>query len=265
MERFAGPHFRVMGSAFSRFFSRSVFVALGVLVLNGCVQDASIDASADSSVVGSSANSLQNMFYASQEEADADLARFERENPSCQLWTNWQKMCSRTGVNGRVICVSDEDKTVRPSQPFCDRRSDPISGLSLADNPDEQQKLIEGEAARFSRNRFCVTYYSDDPQAYSFMLPGTADFSSIPFCVEFATNRPFNGVRGYLARHPACSEWSNFGHGLWHCIRPKQPAVCRNLTIGVSVPIRPSGPIAIGRNIWAESRPIWGLHCDHGR
>ena len=74
------------------------------LALSSCAQDAPIDANSVNAAVSNANNSTPDIFYPSQTAADADLVRFERENPSCQLWTNWQKMCSRTGEG--IHCVA---------------------------------------------------------------------------------------------------------------------------------------------------------------
>lgn len=72
-----------------------------------------------SCVTDGAAETGENIYYKTQSEADAALAAFDKENPSCQLWTNWQKMCSRTGPDGKTYCVTDPDRPVRPSVPFC--------------------------------------------------------------------------------------------------------------------------------------------------
>lgn len=54
-----------------------------------------------------------------QQHADVALAAFGEANLQCQLWTNWQKMCSRTGEGGAVACSTDPDRPVAPSEPFC--------------------------------------------------------------------------------------------------------------------------------------------------
>ncbi len=228
------------------------------LALVACIGSGSTGDDVAGGVAGGQENDI---YYSTQAAADADLNRFELDNPSCQLWTNWQKMCSRTGSGGKAVCVLDEDMPVRPSKPFCDRASDPVPSVPLADHPDDQQKLLESPAARLSRNRFCVAYYADDPSMTSFEHRESGAFKGIPFCVEFASNRPFNGERGSLARHPACDEWSNFGDGLWFCIKPKKPTVCDDLTIGVPVPSESEGPITVGTSVFTEGRAIWGLHC----
>lgn len=57
------------------------------------------------------------IFYTDQKAADAALVQFANSNPDCQLWTNWEKMCSRT--SGASTCIRDSRLQVRPSTPFC--------------------------------------------------------------------------------------------------------------------------------------------------
>ncbi len=123
--------------------------------------------------------------------ADAQLAKFGREHPRCQLWTNWQKMCSRTGRGGEPHCVTDPDMPVTPSEPFC-----VYEGLgahvSDLDTPDAG-----------SRERFCIrttTYGVSD---------GKTLVKGIRACAEFTPHRPFNGRNLAARRHPWCGEWSD--------------------------------------------------------
>src|SRR3954464_6240791 len=50
---------------------------------------------------------------------DRQMMAFDRSHPQCQLWTNWQKMCSRTGPGGATYCAIDAEMRVNPSRPFC--------------------------------------------------------------------------------------------------------------------------------------------------
>ncbi|MFC4291120.1 hypothetical protein ACFOWX_01695 [Sphingorhabdus arenilitoris] len=60
-----------------------------------------------------------SIYYKSQSAADAALAAFDKDNPTCQLWTNWQKMCSRANPDARSLCVTQKHNSVAPSAPFC--------------------------------------------------------------------------------------------------------------------------------------------------
>ena len=132
-----------------------------------------------------SANSPQNsIYYRSQVNADSDLQAFDRNNPECQLWTNWQKMCSRTGNEGKTLCTGSSIK-VRPSAPFCAARAE-TGNVGLA-RPFSQQQLA-------SYLRFCGS------------KTGELSSDGVPLC-NWMTQRPFNGLRPVELAHPWCRRW----------------------------------------------------------
>jgi hypothetical protein len=129
-------------------------------------------------------------YYHDQASADAALARFDRNNPECQLWTNWQRMCSRTGQGGATFCMADPDRAVRPSQPFCISKT----GEERA-RPDLQSLSA---TQRVSLGRFC------SPAAAARGPTG----AKVEEC-GFVRSRPFNGYRLAARLHPWCDEWSD--------------------------------------------------------
>jgi hypothetical protein len=74
---------------------------------------------------------------------DRQMLDFGEAHPECRMWTNWEKLCSRTGPAGSVQCNVDPDQRVEPSTPFC--ASNP---LALRPGIDPQQLS--------SSERFCV-------------------------------------------------------------------------------------------------------------
>jgi hypothetical protein len=135
-----------------------------------------------------SATAKDSIYYKSQKEADAALAAFDRDNPDCQLWTNWQKMCSRTGENGATWCTTDPDKPVKPSTPFCEapKGSPDRVGDRYSFPPTMTKSQIE------SANRFCLSGISSKRQ-----------------CKKLDPTRPFNGKRLAARRHPWCEIWGD--------------------------------------------------------
>jgi hypothetical protein len=125
-----------------------------------------------------------------QTAADAQLAAFDKSEPECQLWTNWQKMCSRTGPDGETICEVDEARPVAPSAPFCVGRTGTSPGVLLsALSPDQQ----------LSARRFCDPAPPEGAEATG----ATADWC------PYAKNRPFNGYRLQPRLHAWCNAWSD--------------------------------------------------------
>lgn len=124
-----------------------------------------------------------SIFYRTQAEADVALQKFDNENPKCELWTNWQKMCSRTGINGRTECVIDPDYVVRPSTPFCAEASIPDRVRFR-----QSEQFFSAKSLEFrSRQRYCKF---DGKTLYC------------------ANERPFNGSHLSARRHRLCEIWS---------------------------------------------------------
>jgi hypothetical protein len=115
--------------------------------------------------------------------ADRQLAAFDRTHPQCQLWTNWQKMCSRTGANGASVCVVDPDRPVAPSAPFC------VAGDGSPLGPPTA-------AERASHRRFCSNATSEGAAAPLGLCEGNEE-------------RPFNGRRIAARQHPWCEMWAD--------------------------------------------------------
>ena len=151
-----------------------ILISLTVIFsLTSCVSDG----------VGVAGDSI---YFKSQAAADAALIAFDKQNPSCQLWTNWQKMCSRTGPNGETYCVTDPDKPVNPSAPFCVKQ--PGEYLAF-----EERSLITQKSILL----FCAK-----PEVLRRGLPTEDDG-----CLKYSADRPFNGRRYSAFSHPWCAEW----------------------------------------------------------
>lgn len=127
-----------------------------------------------------------SIVYANQAEADEDLALFEQSHPACSLWSNWQKTCSRTGVNGAPLCQKAA-KSVKPSKVFCAAQyEDDVGGPHSDDAP--------AEIASFFR-------YCKLPAGFSGTFEERRDMCS------WDVNRPFNGRRLSELKHPWCQRW----------------------------------------------------------
>lgn len=157
-------------------------LVLGVIAISSCV------ASKDLGVGKPEAG--EGIFYTSQADADAALDAFDKANPNCQLWTNWQKMCSRTGAKGEVWCTTDPERPVKPSVPFCAGDGDGI------DEIEEPGPTI----TQRSRDRFCISY--DEDSTYAKRIGRRV-------CLDKDESRPFNGKRMSARLHPWCAEWKD--------------------------------------------------------
>jgi hypothetical protein len=126
--------------------------------------------------------SAPSIYYKSQAEADAAFAAFDKDNPDCQLWTNWQKMCSRTGENGATFCQKAR-VSVKPSVPFCTTTGefDDVSDISFS-TPQMDSYL-----------RFCSRKTGEI-------------FNNVPACI-WSKNRPFSGLNIKEQKHPWCKTW----------------------------------------------------------
>jgi hypothetical protein len=142
---------------------------------------------------------VPDIYYKTQAEADAALDQFDKDNPSCQLWTNWQKMCSRTGENGTTLCVTDPNRSVRPSVPFCD-----AGVLSIRKN--FSQKQLQS-----------VWRYCTQKKSKSNPTPKP--------CANFLSDRPFSGYTVAARRHRFCNEWSDGSTGRKICSETNESGI----------------------------------------
>lgn len=127
----------------------------------------------------------QGAAYESQVAADIDFIRFGQESKSCQLWTNWQKVCSRSGEKGRTLC-RDSAVDVKPSHPFCVAYGDGKGLVRSAPDASEDQRV--------SYNRFCEEFVIGE--------------NSKSKCHIWNSYRPFDGSRIVEIEHPWCERWA---------------------------------------------------------
>jgi hypothetical protein len=140
--------------------------------------------------------------------SDARLLSFGRTHPHCQLWTNWHKVCSRTGAHGATTCFTDPDRPVAPSEPFC----------TAADSPSSET-VTPAQIASYSR--FC--HYQAAPGIEPFRICAGPE----------AEERPFNGRRIAARLHPWCEIWAD------ERMRP----VCQSGNVA-GLHLRQCGPLA---------------------
>lgn len=119
--------------------------------------------------------------------ADRALAAFEHENPKCAMWTNWQKLCSRTGNGGSTYCRTDPLHRTTPSAPFCEK------GEEIVDTPVQEN----------SRLRYCGGEVKD------FEFHNETRNLKFKACEKYVQDRPFGGSRITQMVHPACETWGN--------------------------------------------------------
>lgn len=119
------------------------------------------------------------------------LASFAAGNPECQLWTDWKRMCSRTGPDGQMSCSADAEMPVEPSAPFCAVSSD---GLGVGSRIKTKEQWL-------SEARFC----DEHAEAAS----SQSGISAGPKCSRYAETRPFNGYRLAARAHSWCRVWKD--------------------------------------------------------
>jgi hypothetical protein len=153
-------------------------VMLSIFAVSSCV--------ASSDGVNGASKSDKGIYYRSQAEADAALAAFDKSNPTCQLWTNWQKMCSRTGPKGSTWCTTDSATPVRPSLTFC---AD-TQGVSFLPNElDDRRQIVSAERFLEQNSR-------------------PSNFDSDEYRIKMIDGRPFSGKSLAGRRHPYCDVWA---------------------------------------------------------
>lgn len=190
---------------------------------------------------GRAAGRAQVTFYRTQFEADADLRSFEKTNPSCQLWSNWQKMCSRTGDGGRTLCTADANQSVRPSAPFCAGDVNGLNRIHAATLTKEQ----------ISRDRFCVSF--DRGSTFARKM-------GRPVCSGQDKQRPFGGHIILSRAHPWCKEWKDktafrvanvnsnaFSESGFYCSKPRVPSWCKEADGLGPIPLESPDDPAFGK------------------
>ena len=64
---------------------RFLFVTMACLALASC------KTTGEAPAENKAGDAERSIYYKSQAAADTALVAFDKANPSCQLWTNWQK------------------------------------------------------------------------------------------------------------------------------------------------------------------------------
>lgn len=195
------------------------------------------------------------------------LIQYGERHPSCAMWTDWQRLCSRTGPGGATLCRSDKDFPVAPSRPFC------VIG--------ERDATVAGAEAK-SRDRFCKRF----GRTY---LPTDGEKPTGPErCLEYQPNRPFGGLTIAQMEHPACRVWGTGepgrdicsedpNSGLPSCksariraLRRTEPFVCTawrkpepcKTIVGGRAPAHPDAEgLYIYRKVLLANAPVWGTYC----
>jgi hypothetical protein len=189
------------------------------------------------------ANSDFGIYYKSQMDADAALSQFDIDNPDCQLWTNWQKMCSRTGVGRSLHCVSTTRRQVKPSVPFCVKFPEITAELQPALN---------------SRLRFCA---KSGPTRFW----GGADASKVVAeftqCKMYERGRPFDGYRLADRLHPYCKKWIRGEKGVLKCGVWRTDPPCELQDGTPTREPRGENEIVIPYSFNPEYSPVHGVFC----
>lgn len=163
-----------------------------------------------------------SIFYKSQADSDVALSAFEEENPSCQLWTNWQTACFKS-PDGKVHCGKSGHREARASKPFC-----------VVRNGQEQVSYIDSmsqsgvSAGRFCKRRGTLSEMSQTNREY---------------CAEYLPSRPFGRIDGRFPANAWCAKWISEKRGKhWvpQCVSIDLPPWCKTAALtGVGL-LRPS-------------------------
>lgn len=202
---------------------------------------------------------------ATAQSQEDQMQRFGRTHPQCQQWTDWQRLCSRTGPGGSVACRRDLEVRVKPSAPFCVAGAWRDVPWHVADTPAEQK----------SRMRFCAA-------------PDSEDFGTkkIPICREYNPRRPFNGsklatiydercqvVRMISREADVCRSDGKSGAPSCrqalrdyraarplYCAQWKPVDACGAPVLSAPAPTL-SGGLVVAPNRLLSGTPVWGPYC----
>lgn len=191
------------------------------------------------------ADSDPNIYYKSQADADVALSQFDRDNPSCQLWSNWQSVCVKQADN-TIVCGKSKRGSVKPSKPFC-----------VVANGLEQPAYIDrvpnggDSVARFCNKRE--------------LLRGVGGNAS-QVCSQFAANRPFAKIDLGYPPNRWCRKWVSVKRGanlMPHCAELALPKSCKNPSITGVGPIaaNPRNHPDMAAGFVPDKSPITVLYC----
>ncbi len=211
--------------------------------------------------------STPSIYYKTQAQADAALAAFDKDNPDCQLWTNWQKMCSRTGLNGQTHCNIDPDKPVKPSVPFCAHRLTYKEGDIFSHEPEIPEILTEDKQSANSRNRFCNKFSNGNLEDYGLDEDMVALHKDKQRCITYKVTRPFNGMSAISQKNPRCKKWDQVKNGSFYCVETVSDDKCWNVTNGIYPPSATKDGIWVpgSRDSLLSRSAIIGMSCSEWR
>ncbi len=163
-------------------------ISLGIVGVMACSREASLNASLQSEKGISSSFALNP-----SRSADRQMIAFGDRNPQCPQWSNWEKLCSRTGPNGAALCAMDNARSTESSEPFCVTAAAPRAELAFRGN------YSDGGASGL---RFCRV-----PARLSASESEAQGLATL--CESYDAERPFNARRIASLRHPWCAAWSD--------------------------------------------------------
>lgn len=171
-----------------------------MLMAAGLVGCAAKPSGGETVPVATSTPDSPSIYYRTQADADLALNRFGVAHPDCEVWTNWQKRCARTGRDGSAACQSSVH-AVRPSTPFC-----AVAG-GIATRPDD--KTIYPPAQMRSLLRFCRAP-TEGSTANGAPTSVDALERAVGIC-DLDPDRPFNGQELADMEHAWCRSWRVVG------------------------------------------------------
>lgn len=189
----------------------------------------------------------------------ADLSRqtpktqdFDKLHRSCQVWTDWQKTCSRTGSNHETVCKFDQHRPVQPSTPFCvvDSNQPLLRTSENLHDPDNIRSFF-----RFCRQRSAANSFD-----------GTQT-TTTELCLAFSKSRPFSGYVLSAIQHPWCLHWARRRSRVkdpYQCIRWKLPSWCDEARVLGSNKNRrfvPNSSIAVDSQHIPDRVPVVSVYC----
>jgi len=222
---------------------RFLFVTMACLALASC------KTAGEAPAENKTGDAEGGIYYKSQAAADTALAAFDKDNPSCQLWTNWQKMCSRTGENEATYCATSKANPVKPSKVFCAAEyNEPFSGLVEADDDVKIASFL----------RFCQL-----PEGFE---GSVAD--KMEEC-KWSRSRPFSGRSLVDLQHPWCKKWSKTeasdpGNRHYYCSKREAPDWCVSVNgfgYGAQEGQKKSLPVGIYVTLNRDYQPFSGIYC----
>ncbi len=178
------------------------------------------------------------------------ITKFHETYPTCQIWTDWAKVCKGRPHGGEFACVSSRSRRLKNSEPFCVvENATPLLISTMAFTNAKQQASVL---------RFC------DRKVVVHGWNGKSDLRGFA-CARYRRNRPFNDSSDELSADHWCKKWEKTSNhmSVQQCVKWSLPSWCARAAIYGDLPEQPNEPGSIDTRApyVRDTTPIVTSYC----